>query len=192
MCILVLAQCSYHLTDTFFICKDSDNSGIFVKFAPKITNYNKMKRQLLSVFAAFMLLGNATAQDNVATFRTWAQTPPMGWNSWDCYYSSVTEKEVMQNAQYLVDNDLVRHGWEYVVIDIRWYCNHPSLGAGNYNQRGDQDYVLDEYGRYLPSPTRFPSCMQDGKNIGFKAIADKLHKMGMKFGIHIMPHSKQT
>ena len=86
-------------------------------------------------------------------------TPPMGWNSWDCYYSSVTEKEVMQNAQYLVDNDLVRHGWEYVVIDIRWYCNHPSLGGGNYNQRGDQDYVLDEYGRYLPSPTRFPSCI---------------------------------
>ena len=135
------------------------------------------------------MLSSSTAQNEqneIAIFRTWAQTPPMGWNSWDCYYSSVTEKEVMQNAQYLVDNDLVKYGWEYVVIDIRWYCNHPSLGAGNYNQRGDQDYVLDEYGRYLPSPTRFPSCMKDGKNIGFKAIADKLHEMGLKFGIHIM------
>ena len=79
-----------------------------------------MKRILFSVCAAVMLLGNIMAQDDVATFRTWAMTPPMGWNSWDCYYSSVTEKEVMQNAQYLVDNDLVRHGWEYVVIDIRW------------------------------------------------------------------------
>jgi len=128
----------------------------------------------------------AQAQEDMATFRTWALTPPMGWNSWDCYYSSVTEKEVMQNAQYLVDNDLVKHGWEYVVIDIRWYCNHPSLGGGNYNQNGTQDYVLDEYGRYLPSPTRFPSCMVDGKNQGFKAIADKLHGMGLKFGIHIM------
>ena len=145
-----------------------------------------MKRILLSVLAAALLHGSASAQDEVATFRTWAMTPPMGWNSWDCYYSSVTEQEVMQNAQYLVDNDLVRYGWKYVVIDIRWYCNHPSLGGGNYNQRGDQGYVLDEYGRYLPSPTRFPSCMQDGKNIGFKAIADKLHKMGLKFGIHIM------
>ena len=126
------------------------------------------------------------ADGDVATFRTWALTPPMGWNSWDCYYSSVTEKEVLQNAQYLVDNDLVRHGWQYVVVDIRWYCNHPSLGGGNYNQRGDQDYVLDEYGRYLPSPSRFPSCMQDGKNLGFKALADKLHQMGLKLGIHIM------
>ena len=127
-----------------------------------------------------------SAQDDIAKFRTWAMTPPMGWNSWDCYFSSVTEKEVMQNAQYLVDNDLVRHGWEYVVIDIRWYCNHPSLGSGWYNQQGTQEYVLDEYGRYLPSPTRFPSCMVDGKNQGFKALADKLHAMGLKFGIHLM------
>ena len=126
------------------------------------------------------------AQEDMATFRTWAQTPPMGWNSWDCYYSSVTEKEVMQNARYMVDNNLVQHGWEYVVVDIRWYCNHPSLGGGNYNQRGTQDYVLDEYGRYLPSPSRFPSAMVNGKNEGFKAMADKLHELGLKFGIHIM------
>ena len=97
-----------------------------------------MKRNLLSVVAVFILLANTTAQNDVATFRPWAMTPPMDWNSWDCYYPSVTQKEVMQNAQYLVDNDLVRHGWEYVVIDIRCFCNHPSLGAGNYNQRGDQ------------------------------------------------------
>ena len=150
-----------------------------------------MRKIYLSLTASimacmFLSFIPAQAQEDMATFRTWALTPPMGWNSWDCYYSSVTEKEVMQNAQYLVDNDLVKHGWEYVVIDIRWYCNHPSLGGGNYNQNGTQDYVLDEYGRYLPSPTRFPSCMVDGKNQGFKAIADKLHGMGLKFGIHIM------
>ena len=142
----------------------------------------------LMLTAAVLTVCPAMAQetDDVATFRTWAMTPPMGWNSWDCYYSSVTEKEVMQNAQYLVDNDLVKYGWQYVVVDIRWYCNHPSLGGGNYNQRGDQDYVLDEYGRYLPSPTRFPSCMQDGVNQGFKPLADKLHAMGLKLGIHLM------
>lgn len=134
-----------------------------------------------------MALCQAVAQDaDTATFRKWALTPPMGWNSWDCYYSSVTEKEVMQNAHYIVDNDLLKHGWEYIVVDIRWYCNHPSLGGGNYNQQGTQDYVLDPYGRYLPSPTRFPSCMVDGVNQGFKALADSLHRMGLKFGIHLM------
>lgn len=97
-----------------------------------------MKQLTLTIIAALLSLGMAQAQNNeeMATFRTWAMTPPMGWNSWDCYYSSVTEKEVLQNAQYLVDNDLVKYGWEYVVVDIRWYCNHPSLGGGNYNQRG--------------------------------------------------------
>ncbi|MBM6993795.1 MAG: NPCBM/NEW2 domain-containing protein [Prevotella sp.] len=128
----------------------------------------------------------ASAQDGTeATFRTWAPTPPRGWNSWDCYYSSVTEKQVMQNARYQHDN-LLDYGWEYVVVDIRWYCDHPSLGGGWYNQKGTQGYVLDEYGRYLPSPTRFPSAMKDGVNEGFKALADSIHALGMKFGIHIM------
>lgn len=141
--------------------------------------------------AAFVLGTTAFAQqsEDIATFRTWAMTPPMGWNSWDCYYSSVNEALTMQNAQYMVDHDLVRHGWEYVVVDIRWYANHPSKGGGWYNQDNDgwsADCVLDEYGRYLPSPTRFPSCMVDGRNVGFKTMADKLHSMGLKFGIHIM------
>lgn len=149
----------------------------------------QITKKYATTFAAIMLALTTTAQaqtEDMATFRTWAQTPPMGWNSWDCYYSSVTEKEVMQNAQYMVDHNLVKHGWEYVVVDIRWYCNHPSLGGGNYNQKGTQDYVLDEYGRYLPSPSRFPSAMNNGVNEGFKALADKLHAMGLKFGIHIM------
>ena len=145
-----------------------------------------MKRFVLTLLTSVWGLCAAMAQEDISTFRTWAMTPPMGWNSWDCYYSSVTEKEVLQNAQYLVDNDLVKYGWEYVVVDIRWYCNHPSLGGGNYNQQGTQGYVLDEYGRYLPSPSRFPSVMVDGKNQGFKALADKIHSMGLKFGIHIM------
>ena len=137
--------------------------------------------------AAFILLSSAlTNAQETATFRTWAETPPMGWNSWDCYYSSVTEKEVLQNAQYIADNNLAQYGWEYVVVDIRWYCNHPSLGGGTYNQNGNQGYVLDEYGRYLPSPTRFPSAIVAGENTGFKALADKIHSMGLKFGIHIM------
>ena len=145
-----------------------------------------MKKNFLTLLLMLLPMANVFAQDDIATFRTWAMTPPMGWNSWDCYYSSVTEKEVMQNAQYLVDNDLVKYGWEYVVIDIRWYCNHPSNGGGWYNQNDNQEYVLDEYGRYLPSPRRFPSCMVDGVNVGFKPLADRLHAMGLKLGIHLM------
>lgn len=137
---------------------------------------------LLAISFVFSL---SQAQD-IATFRTWAMTPPMGWNSWDCYFSSVTEDIVMKNADYMYDHNLQQYGWEYVVIDIRWYCNHPSLGGGWYNQNGTQEYVLDEYGRYLPSPRRFPSAMVNGRNEGFKALAKKIHDRGLKFGIHLM------
>lgn len=145
-----------------------------------------MKNIKYTLLYIIFLFGTNSA---VAQFRDWAPTPPMGWNSWDCYYSSVNEELTMQNARYMVDKDLVKYGWEYVVVDIRWYANHPSKGGGYYNQDNNglsADCVLDEYGRYLPSPSRFPSCMADGKNVGFKPMADKLHAMGLKFGIHIM------
>jgi hypothetical protein len=145
------------------------------------------KSILWAAFVAALFNSNAALAQNgqEPDFRRWALTPPRGWNSWDCYYSSVNEQITMQNAAYMKEH-LLDYGWEYVVVDIRWYCNHPSLGAGTYNQKGTQDYVLDEYGRYLPSPIRFPSAMVNGKNQGFKAMADAIHAMGMKFGIHIM------
>ena len=47
-----------------------------------------------------------------------AQTPPMGWNSWDCYGAAVTEDIVRANAEYMA-SFLKPYGWEYVVVDIQ-------------------------------------------------------------------------
>lgn len=116
------------------------------------------------------------AQQN---FKQWAKTPPMGWNSWDCYGPTVTEQEVKANADYMAKH-LKKSGWEYVVVDIRWFVENDK--AGGYNQT-DPRYVMDEYGRYLPAVNRFPSAA-NGK--GFKELADYIHKKGLKFGIHIM------
>jgi len=71
-------------------------------------------------------------------------------------------------------------GWEYIIIDIRWYVGNDH--AHGYNQT-DPDYVLDEYGRFQPAINRFPSAA-DGK--GFKPLADYIHSKGLKLGIHIM------
>jgi alpha-galactosidase len=113
------------------------------------------------------------------SFKKWAQTPPMGWNSWDCYGSTVTEAEVMANADYMAEN-LKPFGWEYVVVDIRWYIENDK--AGGYNQT-DPHYVIDNFGRYLPATNRFPSAINDQ---GFKKLASYIHSKGLKFGIHIM------
>jgi alpha-galactosidase len=112
-------------------------------------------------------------------FKQWAQTPPMGWNSWDCYGPTVEEHEVKANADYMAQN-LKKFGWEYVVVDIRWFVENDK--AGGYNQK-DPRYVIDQYGRYQPAVNRFPSAKD---NQGFKPLADYIHKKGLKFGIHIM------
>ena len=114
-----------------------------------------------------------------AHFKNWAITPPMGWNSWDCYGPTVKEHEIKSNTDYMAEN-LKNYGWEYIVVDIRWYVENPkSLG---YNQK-DPIYVVDEYGRYLPAINRFPSASDSN---GFKALADYVHNKGLKFGIHMM------
>ena len=107
-----------------------------------------------------------------------ASVPPMGWNSWDCYGAAVNEEQLLGNAQYMADN-LLQYGWEYVVCDIQWY--EPKAKDNDYNNF--TELCMDEYSRLIPAENRFPSSA-GGK--GFKPIADKIHSMGLKFGIHIM------
>ena len=113
------------------------------------------------------------------TFWQYAKTPPMGWNSWDCYGPTVTEAEVKANADYMAEK-LKQHGWEYIVVDIRWFIENDK--AGGYNEK-DPVYSMDEYGRFVPAVKRFPSAA-DGN--GFKSLADYVHSKGLKFGIHLM------
>lgn len=107
-----------------------------------------------------------------------AQTPPMGWNSWDCYGAAVDEPTVRQNAAYMAEH-LQVFGWEYIVVDIQWY--QPTATSHAYEPFAE--LTMDEYGRLQPAPGRFPSSA-GGK--GFKPLADYVHSLGLKFGIHIM------
>ncbi|MCR4791354.1 MAG: glycoside hydrolase family 27 protein [Lachnospiraceae bacterium] len=103
---------------------------------------------------------------------------PRGWNSWDCYGAAVTEKEVRQNADFMAAH-LKQYGWEYVVVDIQWY----EPGATTHEYRPFADLCMDEYGRLVPAPNRFPSSA-GGK--GFAPLSEYVHSLGLKFGIHIM------
>ena len=109
-------------------------------------------------------------------------TPPMGWNSYDNYDTTVTEEEVLRSAAVVRDR-LKPFGWEYVVVDIQWYA------ADTGTQRDRWQYIpfgkvfMDEYSRLIPCEDKFPSAA-GGK--GFAPLAEKIHAMGLKFGIHIM------
>lgn len=103
---------------------------------------------------------------------------PMGWNSWDCYGAAVTEEIVRKNADYMAKH-LKQYGWEYVVVDIQWY--EPQSVSHMYN--AFTDLCVDEYSRVIPAENRFPSSA-GGK--GFGPLAEYVHSLGLKFGIHIM------
>lgn len=102
----------------------------------------------------------------------------MGWNSWDCYGTTVTEEEVMANARFMSES-MAQLGWDTVVVDIQWY--DPTARAHGYND--DAPIILDGHGRQLPALNRFPSAV-DGT--GFRTLADRVHALGLRFGLHIM------
>jgi hypothetical protein len=120
----------------------------------------------------------AHAAEAVPTFRTWAPTPPMGWNSWDNFATTVTEAQTQAQADFMAAK-LKEHGWQYIVVDIQWY----EPGAESHAYRDNATLTMDGYGRLTPALNRFPSA-SDGA--GFKPLADYIHSRGLKMGIHLM------
>ncbi len=105
-----------------------------------------------------------------------APTPPMGWNSWDSFGLSVNESEFKENAKWLAEN-LKQYGWRYAVVDEGWYLKNPDAKPGAFQ------FTMDSNGRFLPAVNRFPSASNDH---GFKSLANYVHSLGLKFGIHII------
>ena len=108
--------------------------------------------------------------------------PPMGWNSYDYYDTTVNEQQVRANALYMAEN-LKEYGWEYIVVDIAWYSKQAGQNRDRYQYVPFADVQMDDYSRLLPDENRFPSS-KGGK--GFAPLAKYVHDLGLKFGIHIM------
>jgi len=94
-----------------------------------------------------------------------ALTPPMGWNSWNCWGLSVDETKVLASARAMRDKGLIEHGWQYINIDDGWEIP------------GDQEPKRDREGNILTN-SKFPDM---------KRLGDSLHAMGLKFGIYSSP-----
>lgn len=140
-----------------------------------------MFKKLSACFCFFTLAlgavlcgGSASAQ----AVGTPVSTPPMGWNSWDSYGTTVDEAQVKANADWMAAH-LKSFGWQYITVDMEWFVTDPTP-EGNGK---DSHYQIDSNGRFQPAVNRFPSA-KDGA--GFKPLADYVHGLGLKFGIHIL------
>ncbi len=103
----------------------------------------------LPLLALFTLLGSAAPTATQAAVG--ADTPPLGWNSYDAYNWNVTEAQVKANADYMATH-LASFGWQYIVVDWAWY--YPGSGTGSPNQAADLSPTLrmDPTWRAFPRP----------------------------------------
>ncbi len=134
-----------------------------------------MNRRIL--MAAALMAGTSAFSED-PTYWDYAKTPPMGWNSWDCFGTTVTEQQTKEQADAMAKT-LLPAGWQYLTVDIQWY--EPNSQGHSYKNGARLE--MDEYSRLIPGLKKFPSSA-DGK--GFKPLADYVHSKGLKFGIHIM------
>lgn len=104
-----------------------------------------------------MFFGEAKALPD-SVFDSLAQTPPMGWNSWNKFGCDVSEKLMKEMADAMVESGMKDAGYAYIVIDDCWQIGRDSLG------------------NIIPDPERFPN--------GMKALADYIHSKGLKLGIY--------
>ena len=88
-----------------------------------------------------------------------APTPPMGWNSWNCFQEKINEEQIKQIADIMVSSGMRDAGYEYLVLDDGWMAPE-----------------RDANGRLQADPEKFPS--------GMKAIGDYIHSKGLKYGIY--------
>jgi alpha-galactosidase len=130
-----------------------------------------MKRFIAAL--GLLLTVSVGAQD-----KTLAPTPPMGWNSWDAYGTTINEAQFRANTEVLAAQ-LKEFGWQYVVIDEGWYLHNPE----NISMPQALHYTINLRGQYEPAPNRFPSSASGG---GFKPLSDVVHGDGLRFGIHII------
>jgi alpha-galactosidase len=154
-------------------------AGLSLDSQAGIITGNLMRRgQYVFEVTAENSAGKAKTTIKIVCGDTLALTPPMGWNSYDAFGDSVVESEVISNALWLKKN-LQPFGWDTIVVDFRWY---DSLADG-VRVQNPEGVTIDAFGRCIPAANRFPSA---ANGAGFKNLADRMHAMGLKFGIHIM------
>ncbi len=116
-------------------------------------------------------IGTAEKKFKIVCGDQIALTPPLGWNSWNCFASSVSDKKVRSAAEAMVNSGLVNHGWTYINIDDYW---ETKPGSDDSTLQGKP---RDDNGYILPNK-RFPDM---------KALGNFIHYKGLKMGIYSSP-----
>jgi alpha-galactosidase len=137
----------------------------------RITGVLKDKGEYRVILRAQNSLGRAEKKFRILCGDQIALTPPMGWNSWNCFAGAVSEDRVKAAADAMVKSGLINHGWTYINVDDFWQNHRDSTDP---SLRGE---FRDANGVIVPN-SRFPSM---------KGLADYIHGLGLKAGLYSSP-----
>ena len=126
-----------------------------------------MKQKTIQVLVALMIAALASNAQTNQPYWKFASTPPLGWNSWDIFGTTVTEQQIKEQADAMAIH-LLPSGYNYLTVDIQWY--EPESATHAYNPHAT--LTMDEYGRLTPGLKKFPSAANGN---GFKPLADYVH-----------------
>ncbi|UIJ43859.1 glycoside hydrolase family 27 protein [Sphingomonas cannabina] len=143
-----------------------------------MTDFSMSRRAALLAPAGLALATAGAGSEARSPKAILAPTPPMGWNSWNSFATTITEAQALENAAIMATK-LKPHGYDVFTVDIQWY--EPDAKGYRYNDNPVP--ALDAHGRLVPAPNRFPSA---ANGAGFAPLAAKIHAMGLKFGVHLM------
>ena len=121
-------------------------------------------KKLLPLLAALVALASPLTMP-AQKFPGLAQTPPMGWNTWNTFANNINETLIKETAEAMIKSGMRDAGYIYIVLDDCWHLKE-----------------RDANGNLVPDPAKFPS--------GLKALGDFLHERGFKFGIYNCAGSK--
>ncbi|WP_319268611.1 putative Ig domain-containing protein [uncultured Draconibacterium sp.] len=121
---------------------------------------DKMPKDYTLTFKAKNAKGEDTKQFIIKVGDEICLTPPLGWNSWNCWENYVTQDKVLRSARAIVDKGLINYGYAYVNVDCAWQ-----------GYRGEDKTIQS-------NPRIFPDM---------KAMYDEIHSLGLKGGIYSSP-----
>ena len=122
----------------------------------RLTGALKNKGEFIVTLGAKNSLGATERKFRIVCGDQIALTPPMGWNSWNCFAHAVSADRVKRAADALVKSGLINHGWTYMNIDDTWQ----GARGGPFNA--------------IQGNEKFPDL---------KKLCDDVHGLGLKIGI---------
>ena len=123
-------------------------------------------------FTAKNKLGEAKRTLKLVVGDKIALTPPMGWNSWNCFAGKVSQKDIEKAAEAMVNSGLADHGWNYINIDDFW-----------------QNRPREKHDDTLMGPERMPdgTIAPNKRFPDMKGLADFVHSKGLRIGLYSSP-----